>query len=180
MSAEAAVSKFRAMARTSRILVIDDNRAIHDDFRKILASPRQATVDLSALEAELFGEGDYAAPPEAPEIVSAYQGSEAVELVLGAAERGTPFAAAFVDFRMPPGWDGVETIQKLWSVAPDLQVAMCTAFADYSPEEITQRLGQPERLVILRKPFDPVEVQELARAMVAYWQTRYDRARSAE
>ncbi len=37
---------------------------------------------------------------------------------------------------MPPGWDGIETISRLWEVAPELQVVLCTAYADYSWSEI--------------------------------------------
>jgi diguanylate cyclase len=160
------------MARTSRILVIDDNRAIHDDFRKILAPPAQSSMALSALEEALFGESSAADETEAPEIVSAYQGREALELVQDAQCDGCPFALAFVDFRMPPGWDGIETIRQLWNVAPDLEVAMCTAYSDYTPEEIAERLGRPEGLVVLRKPFDPLEVQDLATKLIAHWRSR--------
>ena len=40
-----------------------------------------------------------------------------------------PYAMAFVDVRMPPGWDGIETIGHLWAVEPDLQIVLCTAYS---------------------------------------------------
>ena len=58
---------------------------------------------------------------------------------------------AFVDVRMPPGWDGVETTAKIWQKYPDLQVVICTAYSDYSWEEMLKKLGYSDRLVILKK-----------------------------
>ena len=80
-----------------------------------------------------------------------------------------PFAMAFLDVRMPPGWDGVETAARLWEVCPDLQIVICTAYSDYSWDEMRARLDQPDSLVILKKPFDNVEVQQLAHAMTKKW-----------
>jgi CheY-like chemotaxis protein len=154
------------MKKQFRILVVDDNRAIHDDFRKILAPPSNGTAELSALEDELFGESAPSEEVTGYELTSAYQGKEALELLAKAMSEGRPFAAAFVDIRMPPGWDGVETVRQLWTVAPDLQVVICTAFSDYSWDEISRQLGRADRLQLIRKPFDPVEVQQLAAQLV--------------
>jgi PAS domain S-box-containing protein len=77
---------------------------------------------------------------------------------------------AFVDVRMPPGWDGVETTGKIWEHYPDLQVVICTAYSDYSLEEMIDKLGHSDRLVILKKPFDNIEVQQLANALTEKWQ----------
>ncbi len=147
--------------RNSRILVIDDNRDIHDDFRKILSD-----VDpLQAAEARLFGK---------PEVVvfridSAYQGEDGLKLLQQAVAEGHPYAMAFVDVRMPPGWDGVETAQRMWGVYPDLQVVICSAYSDYSWSELSDVLGQPDRLLILKKPFDTIEVVQLAHALTEKW-----------
>ncbi len=112
-----------------RILVIDDNDAIHQDFRKILDA---ATVDseLAASEAALFG--DASTETSAFELAFAHQGQEGLAKVEQALAEGRPYAMAFVDMRMPPGWDGVETIEHLWQVDPQLQIALCTAYSDYS------------------------------------------------
>jgi diguanylate cyclase (GGDEF)-like protein/PAS domain S-box-containing protein len=66
---------------------------------------------------------------------------------------------------MPPGWDGVETATRLWEAAPDLQVVICTAYADYSWAEMSERLGRSDRWIILKKPFDPVEVLQMANSL---------------
>jgi signal transduction histidine kinase/response regulator of citrate/malate metabolism len=70
---------------------------------------------------------------------------------------------------MPPGWDGVETTLELWKVAPDLQIVICTAYSDYSWDEMLAKLGSSDRLVVLKKPFDTVEVLQLAHALTEKW-----------
>ncbi len=151
-----------------RIIVIDDNRAIHEDFAKILdAGP--ATSAMSELEMELFAETSPARPKLGFELASAHQGEEAVQMVKAAREAGRPFSLAFVDMRMPPGWDGVQTITKMWEVDPDLQCVICTAYSDYSWEAILERLGTTDQLLLLKKPFDPAEVCQLACALTEKW-----------
>src|SRR5258708_19048976 len=76
---------------------------------------------------------------------------------------------AFVDVRMRPGWDGIETTAKIWEKYPDLQVVICTAYSDYSWEEMLKKLGYSDRLVILKKPFDTIEVLQLAISMTEKW-----------
>lgn len=149
-----------------RIIIIDDNPSIHDDFRKILCSDSEIDTELDLLEASLFGTDSK--PKTASRrytLESAYQGEEGFEKVKQAIREGHPFNTAFVDMRMPPGWDGVETIRNLWKADPDLQVLICTAFSDYSWSEITNELGNSDKLLILRKPFDAAEVSQIAAAM---------------
>ncbi|HEY3900057.1 MAG TPA: response regulator [Chthoniobacter sp.] len=161
-----------------RILVIDDNRAIHGDFRKILC-PEQG--DFDAAEAEFFERP--ASGGLQPEFVidSAYQGAEGVALARQAVEDGRPYAMAFVDVRMPPGMDGLETAGQLWQVCPELQIVICTAYSDYSWQEMISRLGNRDRLLVLKKPFASVEALQLASALCEKWQlTRASRDRLAE
>ncbi len=80
-----------------------------------------------------------------------------------------PYAVAFVDMRMPPGWDGVETVEHLWQEDPDLQVVICTAFSDHAWEDVIQRLNKNDKLLILRKPFDNIEVWQLANSLTKRW-----------
>lgn len=63
--------------------------------------------------------------------------------------------------RMPPGWDGVQTAEKLWEVDPRLQLVLSTAYTDYSWTEIVDRLGQSSSLLYIKKPFEPIEIQQL-------------------
>jgi len=152
-----------------RILIIDDNQSIHHDIRKILAPADAAQGLLDDAEASLFGASH--ARPGIPEfqIDSAFQGQEGLTMIEKALAEGQPYAMAFVDVRMPPGWDGVETTAQIWQKYPDLQVVICTAYSDYSWEEMLNKLGYSDRLVILKKPFDSIEVLQLAVSMTEKW-----------
>src|SRR5260221_13924165 len=158
----------------NRILVIDDNAEIHNDFRKILGAESAEAAALDGMEAALFDEDAPAVPlpsqaEDGFEIDSAYQGQQGLEMVQGALAEGRPYAMAFVDVRMPPGWDGVETIAQIWRQYPDLQVVICTAYSDYSWTQIVKNLGATDSLLILKKPFDNIEVLQLAHALTKKW-----------
>jgi PAS domain S-box-containing protein len=165
-----------------RILVVDDNPSIHDDFRKILCPVQsQAGSELASLEADLFGEAPQETPAAAFEMDSAFQGQEALTKVKAADEEGRPYSLAFMDVRMPPGWDGIETISKIWKEYPAIQVVICTAYSDYSWNDILCRLGESDSLVILKKPFDNVEVLQLAHTLTKKWvMTKQAAARMAD
>jgi len=155
--------------KNRRILIIDDNHAIHDDFRKILSPAIVAAAALDVAEAELFGKPANTVQQVRYEIDSAYQGQDGVLLVKQALEAGRPYAVAFVDVRMPPGMDGVETTGKIWELDPDLQIVLCTAYSDYSWDQMFEKLGRHDGLLILKKPFDTVEALQLAHALTEKW-----------
>ena len=150
-----------------RLLVIDDNQAIHEDLRKILTGEVKAQEHLQDDEEVLFGKE--ATPIVRFEIDSAYQGQEGLAKLEQSLAEGRPYALAVVDIRMPPGWDGVETIFRLWQAYSRLQVVVCTAYSDYSWNDIQRRLGRSENLLILKKPFDNIEVIQLAHALTRKW-----------
>ena len=155
----------------SRILIVDDNPAIHRDFEKILAAGAEPATDLANVESLLFGEAP-TAERERPRytLEFASQGQEGVERAKRAAVGGKPFSIAFIDMRMPPGWDGLETIERLWEVDPNVQVVICSAHSDYDWSDVVARLGQTDRLLVLKKPFEPIEVLQCASALVRKWQ----------
>ena len=151
----------------NRILVVDDSPSIHADFREILAmSQKQGLEALS----DLFAEGP--APAAASmefEIDSAFQGQEGLKKVERAVADNRRYSVCFLDVRMPPGWDGPETLSHLWDAAPDLQVVLCTAYSDVSWHDLMARHGRTDRLLILKKPFEVPEVRQLARALTEKW-----------
>ena len=165
-----------------RILVIDDQEAIHEDFRKILVGDQGEGDTGGEARAAFFGEAEAKAPAGPTfEVVFERQGDEGVRAVRQALLESRRFAMAFVDIRMPPGPDGIQTIKGLWETDPDLEVVICTAYSDYSFEEIVGALGRSERLLILKKPFDPVEVRQLAGALTEKWNVgQREKARMAE
>ena len=153
--------------RNRRILLVDDNPSIHDDYRKVLASSDAKISALDIDEDLLFGSDQPKSTALVSyDLVSAYQGQEALETLEQAMASGQPFALALVDMRMPPGWDGLETVARLWLADPNLLIVFCTAFSDYSWSEMVDKLGVTDRFVILKKPFDAIEVQQMVAAMV--------------
>ena len=156
--------------RNRRILLVDDTPSIHEDFRKILTPMVDDSPDLDLMEAALFGQEVKTSSVLPFELDSAYQGQEGLQKVEQAVACGQPYALAFVDMRMPQGWDGAETIEHLWQVDPNLQVVVCTAYTDYSWDDLLERLHGHDRLVILKKPFDNIEVQQLANTLTNKWE----------
>jgi len=154
----------------NRILIIDDNASIHEDFRRILGKQEQErNAGLDLVKAKVLGEDPAASPHSGFVIDSAFQGQEGLAMAKRAAEEGNPYALAFVDVRMPPGWDGIETIGQLWKCCPELQIVVCSAYSDYSWEEMIRQLGHSPNLVVLQKPFDNIEVLQLAHALTEKW-----------
>jgi diguanylate cyclase (GGDEF)-like protein len=152
-----------------RILVVDDNPAIHEDFKKILPGDSRGSSELLAAELLLLGEPK--APTTRPifEIDTALQGREGVERARQALAEGRPYAMAFIDMRMPPGWDGLETIQHLWEVDPHVQVVICSAHTDYDWTEVVARLDHSDKLLVIKKPFEAIEVLQSANALTRKW-----------
>src|ERR1019366_1549329 len=134
-----------------RLLIVDDNESIHDDLKKILL-PKRINSELADDEAILFG--NLVSNDIEFSIDSAFQGRDGLACVQEAMDAGRPYALAFVDIRMPPGWDGIETISHLWNADPSLQIVICTAYSDYSWKDIERKLGISDNFVILKKPFD--------------------------
>ncbi|MBD9565672.1 ATP-binding protein [Pseudomonas sp. PDM09] len=152
-----------------RILLIDDTPSIHDDFRKILTPTSVQHAELDEMEAALFG-NEVKSTNLLFELDSAYGGQEGLGKLIQALQENRPYALAFVDMRMPEGWDGAQTIEHLWQKDPLLQVVVCTAYSDYSWDELLERLHAHDRLLILKKPFDNIEVQQMANTLLTKWE----------
>jgi CheY-like chemotaxis protein len=127
-----------------RVLVIDDDRDTHELLRRML------------IKSNPTGDEHVSSYSQMPcfEVDSAYQGEEGLGLVGKSLQQNRPYSLAFVDVRMPPGWDGIETIRKIWEKYRDLQVVICTAYSDYSWGDMVENLGHLDRIVILNKPFE--------------------------
>ncbi len=150
------------------ILVVDDQEPILEGFAKLLDTDANkssdASISLDQLEAALGGVIPAAASVELPtyDMHYARQGREGIRMCEQAIARGKPLSVAFVDVHMPPGIDGVETALALWKLQPDLEIVLCTAHAIYSWQEILAKIPRRDQLMILRKPFDAIEVRQLA------------------
>jgi CheY-like chemotaxis protein len=147
-----------------RLLIIDDSETIHMDLRRILCPQKpEGRENLELLEQLLFGPAPASVKPDEPEfeVDSAYQGEEGVAKVQEAMAAGNPYLLVFLDYQMPPGWNGLETLRQLWKVAPTLQVVLLSAFSDSTWEEISQEFGDTPLLAELRKPFTTQELRQL-------------------
>lgn len=167
----------RPAAQVHRILVVDDNASIHDDFRRIFASEAGHGSDLDDLAAAVFG---LPSQPQGPRFAldHASQGQAALARVIAAREAKAPYALLFMDVRMPPGWDGVEAAARVLESDPDVHVVLCTAYPERSWRHRVEQLPGRERVLVLKKPFDVVEVQQLASALCEKWlYAQRDRAR---
>lgn len=149
-----------------RLLIIDDNMSIHQDFLRILKPDEDLNL-LVDIESEIFGDTSTEIKQSQCdfEVDSAYQGKDGLEKVMLAKQEGNPYSLAFVDIRMPPGWDGIETIEHLWEEDPELQVVICSAYSDYTWSQISHKLGNSGQLLILKKPFENIEIVQMAHAM---------------
>ena len=160
-----------------RILIADDNKDIHEDIKYILDSSSEDIDDYQEtrlLKEELFGESSIPDKTETKidvkyRVDDAFQGEEAVKMVQTALGTGDPYSLIFMDVRMPPGIDGIEAIEQIWEIDPNVEVVICTAYSDYSWDKIILKLGQKDNLLFIRKPFDNVALKQIALATTTKW-----------
>jgi len=153
--------------KNNRILIVDDTPSIHEDFRKILMTTDSTGRDLDDMADSLFGktEQDPVYKDIQYQLESAYQGEEALTMIEKAELEGDGYSLVFMDVRMPPGLDGIKTISRIWEQYPSMEIVICTAYSDYSWVDIIDILGPSDHLLVLKKPFDADEAQQMALAM---------------
>ncbi len=152
----------------NRILIIDDNEQIHDDIRKTLFQ-KSGGNEVEDLAMDILNMDSPVTKQQDLIIDSAFQGEEGVKMVQKAIANKTPYALAFVDVRIPPGLDGIQTIQELQKLDSELQYVVITAFSDYDWGEIHDRIGITSNLLILKKPFDSIEIRQISSALLEKW-----------
>lgn len=166
-----------------RIMIIDDNINIHQDVIKVLTVSDKDSTQFSNLDTAIFGETPSVAHDNyLPQFIfeTASQGEEGVNKIKQSTKEGKPYALAFVDIRMPPGWDGIKTIQQIWKIDPKIQIIICTAFSDYNWEQTIKKLGISDNFLILKKPFDNMAVRQLACALTRKWLLTQDSEKHTE
>ncbi len=164
---------------SKRILIVDDNESIHEDIHNILkARDSKKDAETELLEEELFGDGNDSFENDGQitnySIDDAYQGADAVSMVDAAAEEGFPYALIFMDVRMPPGIDGIQAVTEIWQKHPHIEVVICTAYSDYSWDQIIKKFGSTDHLLFMKKPFDNIALKQIALSLTTKW----DRAKS--
>jgi len=160
---------------SKRILIVDDNKQIHEDFKSIIL-PHESDLDEEneLLGEELFGDEDTFSNTASGALAGytiddAYQGEDAINMVEQAYKEGAPYCLVFMDVRMPPGIDGIETIKRIWEKEIPVEIVICTAYSDYSWDDIIKQVGTSDHLLFMRKPFDIVAVKQTTLAMTTKW-----------
>ena len=167
------------MEKKNRILLVDDNEAIHEDIISILSSHRENTnPELQSIEEKLFGSNDQSLNDLTEnidyEIDHAYQGKEALQMVDQAEADGNPYSLIFMDVRMPPGMDGIQTTKKIREKHPYIEIVICTAYSDYSWSQIIHNLGFSDKLLFMKKPFDATALKQTALTLTTKWQLQQE------
>ncbi len=152
-----------------RFLVVDDNQAVLESYRHVFAYATSRRT--SGLHGDLSeAQSDMAEPDPADlDLVLCHQGDEAVEAVRVSIKEDQPFAAAFIDVRMPPGPDGVWTAEQIRDLDPYIHIIMVTAYSDFDPEDIARRVPPAHRLLYIQKPFHAVEIRRFVWALRTKW-----------
>ena len=157
--------------RNTRVLIVDDQDAIHTDFQEILSKATNGKAASDDLAPAFLPVGTESSTTYLPtfELTHASSGDEAHRLIKAAMEANRPFAVAFIDIRMPPGIDGIETVRRIRRFEKNLEIVIMTAYMDKSLQEIITNMELLHKLLYIRKPIGRVEIQQMTLALVEKW-----------
>lgn len=156
------------LLKKPRLLVADDDRSVLAAYRLVLEKMDDGgTVEnlfgLESLEAELFGE---ASPAQHHwRVTFAEQGIDAVNAVKWALDDNDPYAAIFLDVRMPPGIDGYETARRIRVIDPHVHIIVVSGYSDYSLEDFLKVAGPEHLFSFMPKPLWPEQLRKVARIL---------------
>lgn len=156
-------------SQPTRILIVDDEDALRQSYLDALTPFAPRTSEASTLEEELFGSPREQAAAVTYGLTACSQGEEAVECVREAMESGAPYCVAFVDIRMPPGIDGVETAFRIRGIDPNINIVIVTGFSDVDVPEIAAKVKPADKLFYMTKPLQVAEIRQQAAALSARW-----------
>ena len=153
-----------------RVLIVDDEDGIHSDFRDMLNPPTGQLLTDQLAESLLDVEGTHKAAflPNF-QLLHADSGEKACQMIRDAKQSNQPIAVAYIDVRMPPGIDGVEAIRQIREIDKDIELVIMTAYTDKPLPEIIHDMELLHKLLYIRKPFAPEEIQQITIALVGKW-----------
>ena len=157
----------RKQPANARVLIVDDQKDIHEDFDEMLRPRAAATAD--DLAASFLGHEESDPHLPAFELLHAMGGEEACALLERETQRQRPIAVAYVDIRMPPGIDGVATVRNIRRIDRAIEIVLMTAYTDTPLVDIVQDMDLLHKLLYIRKPFAREEVQQITLALVEKW-----------
>ncbi len=153
----------------NRVLIVDDQHEIHDDFAEMLRPLFAQPEADDELAAAFVGEEEEAPFLPELELLHASAGEEACSIIRAGKEANRPIAVAYIDIRMPPGIDGIETIRRVRTIDRDVEIVIMTAYTDRSLPDIVQDLELLHKLLYIRKPFVHEEIQQITLSLVGKW-----------
>ncbi len=162
------------MDSNRKILIVDDQEDLRLQVAKMLQQ-RTGQSETSSLIEQIRSriskskETTVHSPRIQYTVDTVGQGRDAYEMVKDSFSKHQPYALMFLDMRMPPGWDGLETAQRIRSIDKEIQIVIMTAYADYEQQEIAEKIGEPDKLLYIKKPFHSEEIRQLALAMTEKW-----------
>lgn len=163
-----------------KILVIDDNKDIHEDFKRVLKaffSKGEEELRLEKMEAKALGKtADHKSKKQFQiSLEFASSGEQGIDKVREAVDHEEFYQLVFLDIRMAGGMDGIATLEKIWELDPKIEVVLCTAYSDYDFTKLFKKFGLTDQVILLKKPFDSIEVQQLALSLTTKWHlSRYN------
>ena len=160
-----------------RVLIVDDEAGIHSDFKDMLNPNRRQTLtdELAETLLDEVSENKTFFLPNF-ELLHARSGEEAYDIICAGKASDRPIAVAYIDVRMPPGIDGVEAIRRIRQIEKDIELVIMTAYTDKPLPEIVRDMELLHKLLYIRKPFAPEEVQQITLALVEKWNVEHELA----
>ncbi len=175
------------MKKNNRILIVDDQKDLCEQLAKLLQQVGKSNETLSLVQqmrARLIGgRAETSSNLEADkenslyEVESVNQGQDAAEKISQSLADENPYALVFLDMRMPPGWDGLETAKKIRELDKDVEIVIMTAYADHDQKQISEQVGHPEKLLYIKKPFQAEEIYQLALSLTTKWNLEWTEKR---
>ena len=158
-----------------RVLIVDDQEEIHNDFEEMLVSgvTKRETDELAAA---FVAQSNRLVLPQF-ELSHATSGEEACAMVKAAQESNHPFALAYIDVRMPPGTDGIETVRQIRQFEQDIEIVIMTAYSDKTLPEIINDMELLHKLLYIRKPFSREEIQQITLSLTGKWNIEQELAK---
>jgi CheY-like chemotaxis protein len=152
-----------------KILLIDDQEEILNSLKKLLAGEDNLSNinnKMKDLVNDFFKEESK--EKETYDVHTALDGETGYKLVKKALEEGEPYSVVTVDMRMP-GWDGLKTAQEIRKIDSNIEIIIITAYTDIKREELVNKIGKPEKLLYLKKPFEKEEILQVILSLTTKW-----------
>lgn len=131
-----------------RILVVDSNPAIADDFKKIFSPIPESLKQKNKLQPIYVLE--YAATLDI-----------AIQLIQQSMVEQKPFLVAMIDLYQKSDDNKLEMLQRMWEIDPHLQMIFNIAFTPYRYQDLVTQLQRSDRFYILNKPYEANEVRQI-------------------